>query len=109
MLFLHAAGGAGTWSEFHALLARRFEIIAPDHPGFGKSDEFPDAEGVDDLVYHYLDVLDALELGPAHVVGASFGGWIAAICWRRASIWPCPRKATKRPAASASSPPLRGN
>jgi pimeloyl-ACP methyl ester carboxylesterase len=78
VLFLHAAGGAGTWPEFNARLARRFDVIAPDHPGFGKSDEFPEAEGVDDLVYHYLDVLDALGLESAHVVGASFGGWIAA-------------------------------
>lgn len=78
VLFLHAAGGAGTWPEFHVRLARRFDVIAPDHPGFGQSDEFPDAEGVDDLVYHYLDVLDALGLESAHVVGASFGGWIAA-------------------------------
>ena len=78
VLFLHAAGGAGTWPEFCARLAERFDVIAPDHPGFGKSDEFPDAEGVDDLVYHYLDVLDALGLDRVHVVGASFGGWIAA-------------------------------
>jgi pimeloyl-ACP methyl ester carboxylesterase len=78
LLFLHAAGGAGTWLEFHRLLAGRFDVIAPDHPGFGSSDEFADVEGVDDLVFHYLDVLDALGLKRAHVVGASFGGWIAA-------------------------------
>ncbi len=79
VLFLHAAGGAGTWLPFHGLLASAgFEVIAPDHPGFGKSDEFPEAETVDDLVFHYLDVLDALELDRPHVVGGSFGGWIAA-------------------------------
>lgn len=79
VLFLHAAGGAGTWLEFHGLLAGAgFDVIAPDHPGFAKSDDFPLVEGVDDLVYHYLDVLDALELDRVHVVGASFGGWIAA-------------------------------
>jgi pimeloyl-ACP methyl ester carboxylesterase len=79
VLFLHAAGGAGTWSPFHSQLANAgFEVIAPDHPGFGKSDEFPEAEAVDDLVFHYLDVLDALGLERPHVVGASFGGWIAA-------------------------------
>ena len=33
---------------------------------------------MDDLVYHYLDLLDALGLDRPHVVGASFGGWIAA-------------------------------
>jgi pimeloyl-ACP methyl ester carboxylesterase len=79
VLFLHAAGGAGTWLPFHGMLAARgFEVIAPDHPGFGKSDEFPEVEGVDDLVFHYLDVLDALGLDRPHVVGGSFGGWIAA-------------------------------
>jgi len=79
VLFLHAAGGAGTWLPFHGLLASSgFEVIAPDHPGFGKSDEFPEAEAIDDLVFHYLDVLDALGLDRPHVVGGSFGGWIAA-------------------------------
>jgi pimeloyl-ACP methyl ester carboxylesterase len=79
VLFLHAAGGAGAWHPFHELLASSgFEVIAPDHPGFGKSDEFPQVEAIDDLVFHYLDVLDALGLDRPHVVGASFGGWIAA-------------------------------
>jgi pimeloyl-ACP methyl ester carboxylesterase len=79
VLFLHAAGGAGAWLPFHAQLAGAgFEVIAPDHPGFGKSDDFPEVEAIDDLVYHYLDVLDGLSLDRPHVVGASFGGWIAA-------------------------------
>ena len=78
LLFLHAAGGAGTWLEFHRLLAREFDVIAPDHPGFGRSDEFAEVEAMDDLVYHYLDVMDQLGLDRPHVVGASFGGWIAA-------------------------------
>jgi pimeloyl-ACP methyl ester carboxylesterase len=79
VLFLHAAGGAGTWLDFHRLLAEGgYDVIAPDHPGFGKSDDFPEVEAMDDLVYHYLDLLDALGLERAHVVGASFGGWIAA-------------------------------
>jgi pimeloyl-ACP methyl ester carboxylesterase len=79
VLFLHAAGGAGEWHPVHELLASRgFEVIAPDHPGFGKSDEFPELDRIDDLVFHYLDVLDALGLDRPHVVGGSFGGWIAA-------------------------------
>jgi pimeloyl-ACP methyl ester carboxylesterase len=78
VLFLHAAGGAGTWLEFHERLAQHFDVIAPDHPGFGKSDDFPEVEDISDLVYHYLDVLDALGLERVHVVGGSFGGWVAA-------------------------------
>jgi pimeloyl-ACP methyl ester carboxylesterase len=79
VLFLHAAGGAGEWNEFQGLLAGAgFGVVAPDHPGFGKTDDFPEVEAIDDLVYHYLDVMDALGLRRPHVVGASFGGWIAA-------------------------------
>ncbi len=79
LLFLHAAGGAGAWHDFHRLLAEGgFDVIAPDHPGFGKSDDFPEVEAMDDLVFHYLDMLDALGLDRVHVVGASFGGWVAA-------------------------------
>ena len=66
VLFLHAAGGAGAWLPFHAQLAGAgFEVIAPDHPGFGQSDDFPEVEAIDDLVYHYLDVLDGLGPAPA--------------------------------------------
>ena len=78
LLFLHAAGGAGAWHPFLGLLARRFEVIAPDHPGFGGSDDMPEVETMDDLVYHYLEVLDRLGLERVDVVGGSLGGWLAA-------------------------------
>jgi pimeloyl-ACP methyl ester carboxylesterase len=78
LVFLHAVGGAGAWLPFHGLLARSFEVIAPDHPGFGGSDDLPEVEAIDDLVYHYLDVLDRLGLQRANIVGGSLGGWIAA-------------------------------
>lgn len=78
VLFLHAAGGAGRWFPFHQQLARRFTVYAPDHPGWGRTDEFAEVEAMDDLVYHYLDVIDRLGLDRPHVVGASFGGWLAA-------------------------------
>jgi pimeloyl-ACP methyl ester carboxylesterase len=78
LLFLHAAGGAGIWAPFHEGLSRHFTVYAPDHPGFGQSDELPEVEDVDDLVYHYLELMDRLELERPIVVGASFGGWVAA-------------------------------
>jgi len=77
LLFLHAAGGGG-WLDYHQRLAARFDVIAPDHPGFGGSDDFGDVEAIDDLVFHYLDVMDELGLDRPHIAGASFGGWIAA-------------------------------
>ena len=78
MLFLHPAAGAGFWLPFHDLLAARFDVISPDHPGFGESDRLEWIDGMEDLVYFYLDLLDALELEAVHVVGASLGGWLGA-------------------------------
>jgi pimeloyl-ACP methyl ester carboxylesterase len=79
LLFLHSAAGAGMWTEGIARLAQRFHVLLPDHPGFGPS-PLPDwLTGMDDLVFHYLDLLDALGLhGPLRIAGASFGGWIGA-------------------------------
>lgn len=78
LLFLHAAGGAGQWHEYLRLLADQFEVFAPDHPGFGGSEDLAGVEDMDDLVYHYLDLIERLRLDCPHVVGGSFGGWIAA-------------------------------
>jgi pimeloyl-ACP methyl ester carboxylesterase len=77
LLFLHAAGGGG-WTPFLGNLAQRFEVLAPDHPCFDESEQTEEMEGIDDLVYHYLRLLDALGIEKATVVGASLGGWIAA-------------------------------
>ena len=39
VLFLHGAGGVPQWLPFFDLLARRFELWVPEHPGFGGSDD----------------------------------------------------------------------
>ncbi len=77
VLYLH---GAGTfwWIPAHDLLARRHHVYAPVHPGFGTSTGVEEIEDIEDLVFHYLDVMDALKLDRADVVGTSMGGWIAA-------------------------------
>ncbi len=77
LLFLHAARG-GAWLPFLDRLARRFHVIAPEHPGFGRSATPAWFENVRDVAYFYLDLLEAMDLRGTHVVGASLGGWIAA-------------------------------
>ena len=78
LLFLHGAGGAGVWLPFMDRLAERFDVIVPDHPGYGAS-EMPDwLDDLTDLAFFYLDFLEAQGLSDVHVVGSSLGGWIAA-------------------------------
>jgi len=78
LLFLHGARGALHWLSFMDALARRFEVIVPEHPGFGRS-ETPDwLDTVGDLAYFYLDFIAALGLEKVNLVGTSLGGWIAA-------------------------------
>lgn len=78
LVILHGAGGGMGWLRFHELMARRFTVYAPVHPGFGASDDPEWLEGVDDLVLFYLDFLDSLGLKRVHLLGTSLGGWIAA-------------------------------
>lgn len=77
LLFLHGVQGLPGWTKALELLAKRFEVLVPDHPGFGKSDSPDWIDDVPDLAFFYLDVLDALADGCVHVVGHSLGGWIA--------------------------------
>jgi pimeloyl-ACP methyl ester carboxylesterase len=77
LLFLHGAGGVPAWLPFMRRLAERFDVIVPDHPGFGRSD-MPDwLDTMGDLAYFYLDFMAQLRLSGVHLIGASLGGWIA--------------------------------
>jgi pimeloyl-ACP methyl ester carboxylesterase len=78
LVFLHGAGGAGRWLAFQERLAKDFSVYFPSHPGHGGSPAAEWIEHISDLAFHYLDLLDRLGLDRAHLVGASFGGWIAA-------------------------------
>jgi pimeloyl-ACP methyl ester carboxylesterase len=77
LVYLHGGGAAGLWRRFHALLADRFEVYAPDHPGFGASDDREDVVDATGLASHYLDLADSLGLEHPVLVGASFGGRVA--------------------------------
>jgi len=78
LVVLHAAGGAGTWLPYQQKLAEHFTVIAPDAPGFGRSPEDERIEGVDDLAFLYLELIEQLGLRDPMLLGASFGGWVAA-------------------------------
>ena len=77
LLFLHGANGAPVVLPFMEKLARRFDVLVPEHPGYGKSDEPEWLENIHDIAYFYLDFLKQLNLKKVTVVGSSMGGWIA--------------------------------
>jgi pimeloyl-ACP methyl ester carboxylesterase len=78
LLVLHDHEYYHTWQPFHEALAGSFHVLAPSHPGFGRSTLPREFDSVDDFAYSYLDLLRALDLGPVHLVGLGLGGWIAA-------------------------------
>ena len=78
LLLLHGGGGPIVEQPFADKLAERFEVIAPTHPGFDGAKAPDHFDGMADLVYLYFDLLDALDIRDAVVVGMSMGGWLAA-------------------------------
>jgi pimeloyl-ACP methyl ester carboxylesterase len=78
VLFLHPHLGLVRSAPFIEALARRFTVYAPSHPGFGRSALPRHFTTVDDIAYCYLDLIEQLGLDRIVLVGASFGGWIAA-------------------------------
>jgi pimeloyl-ACP methyl ester carboxylesterase len=78
LLFLQSEDGIEADAPLVDALARDFELIIPDPPGFGASPESPRITTIDDIAYLYLDLLDALDVTSIPVIGCSLGGWIAA-------------------------------
>ncbi|XVV15143.1 alpha/beta fold hydrolase [Actinoplanes sp. CA-131856] len=79
ILMLHGSGpGATGWSNFGPnirVLADSFRVIAPDMPGWGESDAVTGDER--DHVEAAVQLLDALDIEKAALVGNSMGGGTA--------------------------------
>jgi pimeloyl-ACP methyl ester carboxylesterase len=78
LLFLHPGEGLAAERPWLDLLSQRFRVFAPWHPGYGNSPLIDGSGSVDDLAYLYLDLAAELGLEDAVLVGACFGGWVAA-------------------------------
>ncbi|MBM3609235.1 MAG: alpha/beta fold hydrolase, partial [Alphaproteobacteria bacterium] len=82
LVYLHGYadvhGVAGEFMPFHNKLAEHARVIAPAHPGCSGTDDLSDGHAIEDTVFHYLLVFDALKLDRFDLVGHSAGGWIAA-------------------------------
>ena len=108
VLALHGLGATkGSFLPTVLSLSERFRVIAVDQPGFGDSDK-PIGVPYDPRFFAStaLNLLDALEIERAHVVGNSLGGRVAleigmrnpsrvgrlgllapSLAWRRGRAW----------------------
>lgn len=78
ILFAHGAGGnAAIWFEQIAAFAPDFRCISFDHRVFARSPAAPESISSTQLAEDALAILDALEVGQAHLVGQSMGGFTA--------------------------------
>lgn len=80
LLLIH--GGIGDahqhWAAAIPMLAENFHILAPDLPGFGKSDALPRMK-LDHLIKWIEDFLDNQHCQQAVVIGNAFGALIARL------------------------------
>ncbi|MEJ7931312.1 alpha/beta hydrolase [Ramlibacter sp. AN1015] len=78
VLLLHQS--PRSWAEYRAvlpLLGARYRAIAMDTAGFGDSDPPPSAASIESWAAVAAQLLDALDIARAHVVGHHTGGVIA--------------------------------
>lgn len=77
-VYLHSGLGETLWLPFLDKWSKRFEVFAPVHPGFAKSAGLDQIDSMEDMVFHYAELFDALGLEKFNLGGVSLGGWIAA-------------------------------
>ncbi len=77
LVYLHGIWDAGD-DSFVAELAATFTVIRPYLPGFGASTVDERLHDVHDAIYYLLDVLDAIGVADAPLVGHCLGGMFAA-------------------------------
>jgi pimeloyl-ACP methyl ester carboxylesterase len=76
LVYFHSAGGESTQPALD-LLTESYEVLVPMFPGFAESEGIDEIAGVEDAVFHLLDLWDLLGLESPPVLGLSLGGWLA--------------------------------
>src|SRR5215211_4324393 len=83
LVFVH--GGttdSRMWRPQLAELPDELTVVAWDEPGAGRSSDVPPGFGLADYAHSLAALIEALELGPAHVAGISWGGTVALELYR---------------------------
>lgn len=80
LVLVHGLGGSSAvWSDDIGILAKTYRVIAPDLPGYGKSDRPRADYSIDYHAAMLKEFIDALGESKVAIAGNSVGGWIAAI------------------------------
>jgi pimeloyl-ACP methyl ester carboxylesterase len=83
LVLVHGAAlDSRMWRPQIAALADEFTVIAWDEPGAGRSSGVPAGFGLADYASCLVALIEALDLGPAHVAGLSWGGTVALELYR---------------------------
>ncbi len=70
------ASSSGVWKLFISVLSSNHEVVTIDYPGYGESEYFP-LDSISDLASIVSDTLESLPHKSTHIVGFSFGSWVA--------------------------------
>jgi pimeloyl-ACP methyl ester carboxylesterase len=80
---VHGATEDGrAWQPQLAGLSDEFTVVAWDEPGAGRSSDLPAGFGLADYATCLAALIEALELGPTHVAGLSWGGTVVLELYR---------------------------
>ena len=78
LLYWHGAGCTERWYPHHAELAKSFTVYAPDHPGWGLSENAEWMDEIQDFVLFHDSLIRQLGLDRPLLVGHSLGGLFAS-------------------------------
>jgi 4,5:9,10-diseco-3-hydroxy-5,9,17-trioxoandrosta-1(10),2-diene-4-oate hydrolase len=78
LTLVHGLGGAAVnFTKIAPILARRRRVLIPDLPGHGRSDPFPEVDGLTTYARHVRAVARHEGMLPGAVLGYSMGGVVA--------------------------------
>ena len=78
LVYLHGAGGQSAIEPWMETLAQKYDVIVPEHPGWGESTGIDHLDDVIDMALFYHDLFDAMGLASVNLAGGSLGGMFAA-------------------------------
>ena len=83
LILVHGGAEDGrVWQPQLAALADEFTVVAWDEPGAGRSSDVPAGFGLAEYAHCLAALIEAIALGPAHVVGLSWGGTVVQELYR---------------------------